>query len=111
MKEVLGYKKADGNYSLNIEASYLYKNVEKVELPLNDVAFAERVQDCAIDIGAYEYNGSLDIQPDVTTFASQKLAVYYVTENGVQTGNASADSPGNAACYLKLQKVLDAAGQ
>ena len=111
LEEALTYKKEAGNYTGNIKESYLYKNVEKVELPLNDVAFADRIQDCAIDIGAYEYNGSLDIQPDVTTFANQKLAVYYVTENGFQTGNASANSPWNAACYQKLQKVLDAAGR
>ena len=111
LEEALTYKKNAGNYTGNIRNSYLYKNVEKVELPLNDVAFADRIQDCAIDIGAYEYNGSLDIQPDVVTFADQKLALYYVTENGFLTGNASADSPRNAACYQKLQKVLDAAGR
>lgn len=109
--EALTYKKVAGDYTANITESYLYKNVEKVVLPYNDVAFADRIQDCAIDMGAYEYNGSLDIKPDVTTFADQKLAVYYVSENGMLTGNASADSPANAACYLKLQKVLDAAGR
>lgn len=111
LEEALTYKKDAGDYTGDIKQSYLYKNVEKVVLPFNDVAFADRIQDCTIDMGAYEYNGSLDIQPDVVTFADQKLALYYVTENGFQTGNASADSPRNAACYQKLQKVLDAAGR
>ena len=84
---------------------------EEETFPTKDVDFADRVQDCRIDIGAYEYNGAVDIAPDVTTFADQKLALYYVTENGFEAGDASANSPGNAACYQKLQKVLDAAGR
>ena len=111
LEEALGYKKAAGNYTGDIKTSYLYKNVEKVVLPRKDVAFADRIQDCSIDIGAYEYDGAIDIKPDTTTFANQKLAVFYVSENGNVRGDASASSPMNAACATKLQKILDAAGR
>lgn len=88
-----------------------YEAAANAVLPHTDVAFDDRVQDCSIDIGAYEYNGAVDIEPDTTTFASQKLAIYYVTQNGFELGNATANSPENAACAPKLQKVLDAAGR
>lgn len=94
-----------------IKNNAAYINAASVELPPTDVAFDDRVQDCSIDIGAYEYNGAVDIEPDTTTFASQKLAIYYVTQNGFEWGNATASSPDNAACAPKLQKVLDAAGR
>ena len=72
-----------------------------------DIAGAERVQDCTIDKGAYEYNGAKDITADITT--TNGVAYYYVTQNG--RGTATAASPANAACWEKLQKVLDAAGR
>ena len=78
-----------------------------VVLPTFDAAYNARIQDCTVDIGAYEYNGAYDITPDLTSVAGQ--AIYYVTQNG--RGNASANSPENAACATKLQKVLDAAGR
>ena len=71
-----------------------------------DIAGADRVQDCTIDKGAYEYNGAKDITADITT--TNGVAYYYVTQNG--RGTATAESPANAACWEKLQKVLDAAG-
>ena len=71
-----------------------------------DIAGADRVQDCTIDKGAYEYNGAKDITADITT---NGVAYYYVTQNG--RGTATAESPANAACWEKLQKVLDAAGR
>lgn len=78
-----------------------------VVLPTFDAAYNDRIQDCTVDIGAYEYNGAYDITPDLTSVKGQ--AIYYVTQNG--RGNASASSPANAACATKLQKVLDAAGR
>ncbi len=76
-----------------------------------DINGEDRIQDCTIDKGAYEYNQSLDITPEefTTTGATSKKAVFYVTPEG--HGTASADSPTNAACASKLQKVLDAAGR
>lgn len=80
---------------------------ETIDLPNTDADFTDRIQDCTVDIGAYEYNGAYSITPDVTTNADQ--AVYYVTQNGRGTGSAA--NPANAACWTKLQKVLDAAGR
>ena len=76
--------------------------------PSKDVAFADRVQDCQIDIGAYEYDASHSIRPDTTTHPGR--AIFYVSL--VPTGgDASACSPENAACKQKLQHILDAAGR
>ncbi len=76
-----------------------------------DINGEDRVQDCTIDKGAYEYNQSLDITPEIiaATGAKNRKMVFYVTPEG--RGTASADSPTNAACASKLQKVLDAAGR
>lgn len=82
--------------------------VENVTLPSNDVVFADRVQDCQVDIGAYEYDDAKDIKPDTTTHPGQ--AIFYVMFDS-PGGDASASSPANAACKQKLQKVLDAAGR
>ena len=76
-------------------------------LPSTDIDFTDRIQDCTVDIGAYEFNGAYSITPDVTTSADK--AVFYVTQNGRGTGSAA--NPENAACWTKLQKVLDAAGR
>ena len=72
-----------------------------------DIDGADRVQDCQVDKGAFEYDGTKLIEPDVTTYADS--AVFYVNEVG--KGLASASSIDNAACKQKLQKVLDAAGR
>ena len=82
-------------------------NIKYLDLPSFDAAYNARIQDCTVDIGAYEYNGAYDITPDLKSVPGQ--AIYYVTQNG--RGNASASSPENAACATKLQKVLDAAGR
>lgn len=72
-----------------------------------DMDFSDRIKDCTIDIGAYEYNDAYAITPDIKTESGK--AIYYVTPNG--SGTASAADPANAACAAKLQKVLDAAGR
>ena len=88
---------------------------DPVSLPVTDVDFADRIQDCTIDIGAYEYNGAYGITPGTENLSiggeSVEAHVYYVTYSGADGGNASADSPENAACWMKLQQVLDAAGR
>ena len=76
-----------------------------ITLPDTDVDFATRIQDCTVDIGAYEYNGAANIVPTL----ADNVATYYVTQNG--RGTATATDPANAACWMKLQKVLDAAGR
>jgi len=97
-----------GKSDSEIRNSFVYKSVEAAELPDNDVAFAKRVQDCQIDMGAYEFNAAYSIKPDTTTHPGQ--AIFYVTFDA-HGGDASANSPANAACKQKLQLVLDAAGR
>ncbi len=105
---------ADGNttYALKAEATQcINQGSEETVLLENDIVEdivgSDRVQDCTVDKGAYEYNDSYAINPDVVSVSGQ--AVFYVTPEG--RGTASADSPKNAACAAKLQKVLDAAGR
>ena len=89
-----------------------------------DIAGADRIQDCRIDKGAYEYNGASKIVPKIgkekhkvySTVSDMTgeekeftVATYYVSQNGHGVANAS-DSL-NAACNSKLQQVLDAAGR
>lgn len=80
---------------------------DDITLPEYDMDYSERVQDCEVDIGAFEYNGAYSIAPDITTVPGQ--AIFYVSPSG--RGNASANSPAHAACSSKLQKVLDSAGR
>lgn len=63
-----------------------------------DAAGADRIQDCTVDKGAYEYTGST---------VATGVNVYYVTPNG--SGTADGSSEDNAACEMKLQMVLNAA--
>lgn len=80
--------------------------MEGAVLPDDDMDYTNRVKDCRVDIGAYEYNSARDITPDIS---QPGYAIYYVTPYGL--GDASANSPANAACWMKLQQVLDAAGR
>lgn len=73
-----------------------------INLPSTDMDYTNRIKDCTVDIGAYERDN------EDTTFPDEN-GVYYVTWTGF--GDASADSPQNAACADKLQTVLDAAGE
>ena len=104
------YSLKEGAIAINMGTDQLGKNMEEtadIVLPSYDAQYADRVQDCTVDIGAYEFNGAYSITPDITT--SEDKAVYYVTQNGRGTGSAA--NPENAACWTKLQKVLDAAGR
>lgn len=89
-----------------------------------DIAGADRIQDCQIDKGAYEYNGASKISPEIGTEKHKvyktkddmtgtdtpfTVATFYVSQNG--GGVADASSPAKAACSSKLQQVLDAAGR
>ena len=73
-----------------------------VLMDYTDMDFTDRIKDCTIDAGAYEFDNTVNTKPDAN-------GIYYVTQNGA--GNASGDSPENAACATKLQEVLDAAGE
>lgn len=65
-----------------------------------DAAGADRIQDCTVDKGAYEYTGSTVKRDDVNK-------AFYVTVKG--SGTADGSSPADAACEMKLQMVLNAA--
>ena len=109
------YAEAIQNYDFRIVQKAAYNAVnegtqfigEGITLPDNDMDYTDRIQDCEVDMGAFEYNGAYSIAPDVTSVSGQ--AIFYVTPNG--RGMASATDPANAACAAKLQKVLDAAGR
>lgn len=104
------YSLKEGAIAINMGTDQLGKNMEgtaDIVLPSYDAQYADRIQDCTVDIGAYEFNGAYSITPDETT--SSDKAVFYVTQNGRGTGSAA--NPANAACWTKLQKVLDAAGR
>ncbi|MBR1631082.1 MAG: T9SS type A sorting domain-containing protein [Paludibacteraceae bacterium] len=93
----------------NIEKEDFYKAVVGAVLPSTDVVYDARVQDCKVDIGAYEFNGAIDIRPDTVTYPGH--AVYYVSLEATNGGDASASSTRDAACSMKFQKILDAAGR
>lgn len=114
VSNVLANPFADDNYSttLNLRLAGTSACINagmnepnNITLPDTDVDFATRIQDCTVDIGAYEYNGAANIVPTL----ADNVATYYVTQNG--RGTATATDPANAACWMKLQKVLDAAGR
>ena len=97
----------ENNYRLIAGSSCINKGTEVVDgkildLPSTDMDYTNRIKDCTVDIGAYERDNEDTTFPDAN-------GVYYVTFTGF--GNASANSPENAACADKLQTVLDAAGE
>lgn len=96
---------SENNYRLLATSTCVNKgtsNITGVTLPSTDMDYTNRIKDCTIDIGAYERDNQDNVKPDNNGF-------YYVTLNGA--GNACGDSPQNAACAMKLQEVLNAAGE
>lgn len=89
-----------GNYCVN-NGTLLAGDV-KINLPSTDMDYTNRIKDCTVDIGAYERDNEDTTVPD-------SEGNFYVTWTGF--GDASADSPKNAACAEKLQIVLNAAGK
>ena len=107
-----------GNFSLQTNSpainkgeEHLYFEIDEqpydIILPETDILYKQRIQDCKLDIGAYEFNGAYAISPDETS-ETDKL-IFYVTQGGA--GVNSGASVANAACAQKLQKILDAAGR
>lgn len=100
---------ADNNYRLSSTSSCVNKgttDINDIILPETDMDYTSRIKDCTIDIGAYELENIENTTPEVD--ADNKTAVYFVTQNG--SGTASGNSFENAACAMKLQTVLNAAG-
>ena len=109
------YAQSENNYRLSApDFSATYScvnrgteivNGEVLDLPETDMDYTDRIKDCTVDIGAYER----DNEDSTVPATSGNTATYYVTYNGA--GNASGNSPENAACWEKLQTVLNAAGE
>ncbi len=100
---------AEGNYRLNgtfgINSGENMPTVNGQVINLfeyTDMDYTDRIKDCTIDAGAYEYGGLANVACDAD-------GVYYVNQNGVDI--ASGSSPETAACAMKLQLVLNAAGE
>ncbi len=108
----------DTQYHLVTKSPAINKGTDEYEilntvLPEVDADYTDRIKDCTVDMGAYEYNDAYEIKPDLRYKEGSTVEVdsafYYVTPDGL--GLASAENPANAACASKLQKVLDAAGR
>ena len=101
------YRLAPSSIALNMGEDEPVINKDTIYLSdFTDMDFTDRIKDCTIDAGAYELKDIVNTTPKVD--ADNKTAVYYVTQNGA--GTASGDSTINAACAMKLQTVLNAAG-
>lgn len=111
-------------YCINMGADEYGDTLKTAYGITEDIAGADRIQDCRIDKGAYEYNGASEIVPETGTETHRvykdkydmtgeekvfNVATFYVSQNG--GGVRDASSAANAACNGKLQQVLDAAGR
>lgn len=95
--------------TINMGVNQIYETDGTIKVDLfdyTDMDFTARIKDCTVDAGAYELENIDGTNPQVSQDGT--TAIYYVTQNG--DGNASGDSPENAACADKLQTVLKAAG-
>lgn len=108
------------NYRLNSSTWCLNNGAENlgndyqgqpVVLPYTDVDFTDRIKDCAVDVGAYEKDNLENIGYEIKTTTEGRVISYnfYVSEDG--TGLRSGADPDNAACEMKLQQILNRAGE
>ena len=100
------YRLSSTTKCLNGGTDNLNQNNEvlKVDLPLTDMDYSDRIKDCKVDIGAYES----DTYSNIAYETRNDSIVFYVTQTGY--GDNSGRNPENAACADKLQKVLNVAG-
>lgn len=97
------FRLAGGSPALNMGENVPQVNGKDIVLlDYTDMDFSDRIKDCTVDAGAYELDNKENISPD-------NNGVYYVTIDG--SGLANGSSPENAACEMKLQDILDAAGE
>lgn len=101
------YRLKENTKCLNGGTEDLNQNKEtlKVDLPLTDMDYSDRIKDCKVDIGAYESDAYSKFAYETRTDS----IVFYVTQNGY--GENTGGSPEDAACADKLQKVLNYAGE
>ena len=96
-------KPGEGLSNISYWSNYSYVTIDNdVNLfDYTDMDYTDRVKDCTVDAGAYERSNEDNIQDN--------NGVYYVTIPG--NGLANGSSPENAACRMKLQEILYAAGE
>lgn len=93
--------------------NYLYDETKGINIELDANGY-RRVQDCALDMGAYESSNEENILPQETINKPEGSSItyreltYYVANSG--KGLANGSSPDNVACAEKLQLILNHAG-
>lgn len=85
--------------------SETYLNVGNVNI-IRDANGYDRIQDCAVDMGAYESANETNLAYETT---NDYTLTYYVNQNGSELRNGSSVT--NAACAMKLQQILTHAGK
>lgn len=85
--------------------TYLDNEAQNIHI-LQDANGYDRIQDCAVDMGAYESANETNLAYEAT---DENTLTYYVTQNGAGLRNGA--SVANAACAMKLQQILTHAGQ
>lgn len=110
---------SENNYRLNSSTWCLNNGAEDlgkdylgnvVALPYTDVDFTDRIKDCAVDVGAYEKDNLENIGYEIkTTDGGATSYNFYVSEEGA--GLRSGANPDDAACEMKLQQILNRAGE
>lgn len=102
----------NGDYHLSAGSPAINTGTEAipdVTIPEYDAEYTDRIKDCGIDMGAFESENEGNINYEtVTEDDGSKKYIYYVTQNG--SGLRSGGSVDNAACAMKLQQILTAAG-
>lgn len=94
------FRLSTGSVCINTGNTY----PEGITLPETDLDYTERIKDCAIDMGAYEFGefGEGTILPDLSR---PDTAIVYVTQYG--RGRANGSSWSKAVCRSKLQRAID----
>ena len=93
--------------------NYLYDETKGINIELDANGY-RRVQDCALDMGAYESSNEENILPQETINKPEGSSItyreltYYVANSG--KGLANGSSPDDVACAEKLQLILNHAG-
>lgn len=85
--------------------SEAYLSNENIDI-VQDANGYDRIQDCAVDMGAYESANESNLAYGTS---KDDTLTYYVNQNGAGLRNGSSVS--HAACAMKLQQILTHAGQ
>ena len=84
---------------------YLYDESKNIRIT-QDANGYDRIQDCAVDMGAYESANETNLAYETSTDGN--TLTYYVNQNGAGLRNGASTE--NAACAMKLQQILTHAG-